>query len=88
VTGDNPVNGEAFCAFLATMAPKLKGDGSAEGAFADLTIELASWIEAHPEQKPRTAEDLDDASSAACPQTRTAALMSLDAKSFTEKFAG
>lgn len=87
VADGNPVDGAAFCAFLATMVPKLKGDGSAAGALADLTLGLSSWIEAHPEQKPRTAEDLD-AASTSCSQTRGAVLASLQTASFAQAFGG
>jgi hypothetical protein len=82
----NPVNGAAFCAFLKTVEPRLAGDGSATGAFADLSIELANWIGEHPAQKPRTGGDLDAASSASCPQTRAAILAVLGATSFAAKF--
>jgi hypothetical protein len=83
----NPVDGAAFCALLAKVAPKLKGDGSAAGALADLTVELSNWIEAHPEQKPRTAADLD-AASTSCSPTRSAVLASLGTASFAKAFGG
>lgn len=80
----NPVDGTAFCAFLATMAPRLAADGSAPGAEADFAIELANWIGEHPAQKPRTAKDLDDASQQTCPKSRTTVVTAMGASSFDE----
>ncbi|WP_327287445.1 hypothetical protein [Streptomyces sp. NBC_01198] len=82
--GKNPVDGPQFCAFLGKLEPRLKSDGSAAGAEADLAVELANWIGEHPGQKPRTAADLDSASQQSCPKTRTAALADLHAGSFDE----
>lgn len=80
----NPVDGVAFCAFLAGIAPRLKTDGAAAGAKADFAIELANWIGNHPTQKPRTAADLDDASQKTCPKTRASAVASMGATSFDD----
>jgi hypothetical protein len=80
----NPVDGAAFCEFLARMEPRLKAVGTPVGAEADLTIELATWIGDHSAQKPRTASDLDDASQGTCPKTRTNVLASLGADSFSD----
>lgn len=80
----NPVDGTAFCAFLATMAPRLKSDGSAPGAKADFAIELANWIGEHPDQKPRTAADLDAASQKTCPKSRATAVAAMGATSFED----
>ncbi|MYS24088.1 hypothetical protein GA0115240_16064 [Streptomyces sp. DvalAA-14] len=80
----NPVDGAQFCAFLGKLEPRLKGDGSAAGAEADFAVELANWIGEHPEQKPRTAADLDDASRQSCPKVRTAAVADLGASSFQD----
>ncbi|MEU4097082.1 hypothetical protein [Streptomyces sp. NPDC026673] len=70
----NPVDAAAFCAFLAEEQPKLKSVGSEVGAQAALTIDLAGWIEEHPEQQPRTAADFDDAARRDCPDVRESIL--------------
>lgn len=80
----NPVDGEAFCAFLKQTAPQLKAAGSAPGAEASFAIELANWIGEHPEQKPRTADDLDAASQESCPDTRTEVVATMGATSFAD----
>lgn len=80
----NPVDGEAFCAFLKQTAPQLKAAGSAPGAKASFAIELANWIGEHPEQKPRTADDLDAASQESCPDTRTEVVATMGATSFAD----
>lgn len=84
----NPVNGGDFCAFLESVLPKLTADGPGAGALADLTVGLSGWIEAHPEQKPRTASDLDEASTASCTATRSQVLAGLGAASFRKAFEG
>lgn len=44
-------------------------DGWIHGsALADLALELASWLDTHAAQKPRTAADLDEASQSTCTQ--------------------
>lgn len=82
----NPLVGADFCAFLAGVAPALPAAGSTAGALAQLTIELTNWIEAHPDQKPRYAADMDDASSANCPDTRAKVVAALGTSSFTQAF--
>jgi hypothetical protein len=84
--GGNPVVGADFCAFLAGLAPALPAAGSAAGALAQLTIELTNWIDAHPDQKPRYASDMDDASTASCPDTRAKVVAALGTSSFTQAF--
>lgn len=81
-SGGNPVDAQAFCAFLTKIEPKLKADGSKVGAEADLAIELAGWIATH--SKPRTAADLDDAASSACPQTRKDVVKLMGGTSFAD----
>ena len=78
----NPVKGADFCAFLSTQTPRLKADGSTAGALADLAIEFSSWLDTHKSEKPRTAADLDDASTKTCPATRAAVLATLGEDSF------
>lgn len=80
----NPLNGEDFCAFLTKKLPRLKTDGSTAGALADLAIELATWIGDHPEQKPRTSADLDDASQKTCPDVRKQVVATLGTTSFVD----
>ncbi|MFC4034312.1 hypothetical protein ACFO3J_22945 [Streptomyces polygonati] len=80
----NPVDGAQFCAFLTQEEPKLKSAGSQPGAEAEFAIDLASWIDEHPGQKPRTAADLDSASQRSCPKVRTAAVADLGASSFED----
>lgn len=82
--GDNPVDGTTFCAFLAKEEPKLKGAGAAAGAKAFFAIDLANWIGEHPDQKPRTAADLDNASRKTCPKSRSAVVAAMGAASFDE----
>ncbi|WP_223694127.1 hypothetical protein [Leifsonia poae] len=86
--GGNPVNGADFCALLTGLEPRLSTDGSTAGALADLSIEFASWLDTHAEQKPRTAADLDDASRTSCPEVRTSVLKALGADSFDRAFNG
>jgi hypothetical protein len=78
----NPVKGADFCAFLSQQTPRLKADGSTAGALADLAIEFAGWLDTHKSEKPRTAADLDEASTSACPATRAAVLATLGKDSF------
>ncbi|WP_330172125.1 hypothetical protein OG875_00145 [Streptomyces sp. NBC_01498] len=80
----NPVDGEAFCAFLEATAPRLKAVGAPAGAKADFAVEPANWIGEHPEQGPRTAQDLDDVSQTSCPETRAEVVASMGATGFTE----
>jgi hypothetical protein len=80
----NPLDGAQFCAFLTQEEPKLKSAGSQPGAEAEFAIDLASWIDEHPDQKPRTAADLDSASQQSCPKVRTAAVADLGASSFED----
>lgn len=80
--GGNPVRGADFCTFLSRESPRLKAAGSTAGALADLAIEFASWLDTHQAEKPRTAADLDEASSGSCPATRGAVLASLGKNSF------
>ncbi len=82
----NPVVAADFCALLDKLAPQLASDGSPAGALADLTIGLSGWIEDHPEQQPRTADDLDEASIAGCAATREKVLASLGTSSFAQAF--
>ena len=78
----NPVTGADFCAFLSQQTPRLKTDGNPAGALADLAIEFASWLDTHQSEKPRTAADLDEASTGTCPATRAAVLTTLGKSSF------
>ncbi|WNI14555.1 hypothetical protein [Actinacidiphila sp. ITFR-21] len=80
----DPVDGASFCAFLTEEAPKLKAAGSTAGAEAELAIDLAGWIEEHPERKPRTGADLDAASEPTCPKVRASVVASVGAGSFQE----
>ncbi|MBI4944168.1 MAG: hypothetical protein HY830_25790 [Actinobacteria bacterium] len=80
------MDAEDFCAFLAEDAPKISAAGSPEGALAQLAGDLAFWIESHPEQKPRTAADLDEVAAATCPGTATTVLGALSAESFMDAF--
>ncbi|MGA5699781.1 hypothetical protein [Peterkaempfera bronchialis] len=82
----NPVDGKAFCAFLTEEEPKLKSIGSPVGAQAALTVDLAGWVEKHPEQKPRTASDLDDASQQSCPELRSSIVAAAGYSSFQKTF--
>lgn len=84
--GGNPLDAADFCAFLSEDAPKISAAGSPEGALAQLSGDLAFWIEAHPEQKPRTAADLDEAAAAACPDVAKTVLTALGAESFMDAF--
>jgi hypothetical protein len=84
--GGNPLDAEDFCAFLAEDAPKISAAGSPEGALAQLAGDLAFWIESHPEQKPRTAEDLDEVAATACPDVAKTVLTALETESFVDAF--
>lgn len=84
--GGNPLDAADFCIFLSEDAPKISAAGSPEGALAQLSGDLAFWIEARPEQKPRTAADLDAAAAAACPDVAKTVLTALGAESFMDAF--
>ncbi|MFJ5609534.1 hypothetical protein ACIQCJ_09125 [Streptomyces sp. NPDC093221] len=82
--GANPVDGPTFCAFLAKEGPRIKDSGAPAGAKAFFAIDLANWIEQHPDQKPRTAADLDAAALGSCPKYRATVTSAMGAASFTE----
>ncbi|MFF7158309.1 hypothetical protein [Streptomyces sp. NPDC008139] len=82
--GANPVDGPTFCAFLAKEGPRIKDSGAPAGAKAFFAIDLANWIEQHPDQKPRTAADLDAAALGSCPKYRATVTSAMGATSFTE----
>lgn len=86
--GSGPVDARAFCAFLKEDASKLASAGSAPGALAQLAGDLAGWIKEHPEQKPRTAADLDAASQANCPELRAQVVAFLGGTSFADTIGG
>ncbi len=91
LTGGNPVDPAALCAFLqgdlaAVQGAGTAGGGSAPGALAQLTGDLSVWVEQHAAQKPRTADDLDAAASSGCPQVRTQMVAALGKASFKDAF--
>ncbi len=81
-TGGNPVDAQAFCAFLKKTEPQLVQVGSTPGAIAQLAIALATWVETHP--PPRTAADLDEAAKATCPRVRTRVVTLMGGTSFSD----
>ncbi|MFD3457417.1 hypothetical protein ACFWVC_35235 [Streptomyces sp. NPDC058691] len=80
----NPVDSAAFCAFLKDVEPDVKGVGSDVGAQAQLAIALAGWVGEHPDQKPRTGSDLDDAAQQGCPELRETIVAATGSGSFQE----
>lgn len=80
----NPVDGPTFCAFLAKEESRVKGSGAPAGAEAFFAIDLATWIGEHPDQKPRTGADLDDASQKSCPKSRAIITTAMGATSFAD----
>ena len=86
VPAGNPLDGRAFCAYIAGVPAKMQAAGSTGGALTELTNGVVGWTELHPEQKPRTAADLDEATRTNCPDTRTQALSYLHADSFAAAF--
>ncbi len=86
VDGGNPLVAKDFCAFLDEVAPQVVSAGSSAGALATLSIALSTWIEGHPEQKPRYAQDMDDAALGTCPGSRQKILSALGKPSFDAAF--
>ena len=80
----NPLDGAAFCAFLEQDMPALRAAGSAAGAMAQFAGDFAAWLDEHPDQKPRTAVDLDAASSPTCPDVQAQAVAAMGAASFSD----
>ena len=80
----NPLDGAAFCAFLEQDLPALQAAGSAAGALAQFAGDFGAWLDEHPDQKPRTAADLDAASSPTCPDIQTKAVAAMGATSFSD----
>ncbi|MEO8267977.1 MAG: hypothetical protein ABI706_20935 [Ilumatobacteraceae bacterium] len=80
----NPLDGAAFCAFLEQDVPALQAAGSAAGALAQFAGDFGAWLDEHPDQKPRTAADLDAASSPTCPDVQAQAVSAMGAASFND----
>jgi hypothetical protein len=81
---ENPVRAKDLCAFLSKDLTRLQAVGSPIGALAQFAVGFAGWVEEHPEQKPRTAADLDEAAQGSCPAVRTSVLTTLGADSFVD----
>ncbi len=77
----NPVDAKDLCAFLAKEGPELESVGSPVGALARFAGDFASWVEKHPDQKPRTSADLDDAASS-CADARDRVTAALGSSTF------
>lgn len=82
----SPVVAADFCAFLTEVEKDVVSAGSPSGSLATMSIALSAWIEGHPEQKPRFAEDLDTASVDECPGPRQKILAALGEPSFDDAF--
>jgi hypothetical protein len=87
-TPGNPVDAADLCPFLQESLPVLQGVGSPVGALAQFAGRLATWVQEHPDQNPRTAADLDEAAQAGCPAVHAEVVAALGADSFAEAMRG